>query len=233
MSSDPLADPDADTFENRLENMYERYRRQSLEDDLEDLAETMEATIYQQELAEAFFEATIDIDEEAQSAVERALNALRREDYQTVQNQLDELAERITDEETRVGNEIQKLRLNRLDTVRAMRRLNERVDRVDGARLTALEQLLEDWNWRPHVMTEEAETVQDRRANAREFGDDMSGVFVQLKEELFGPYKGSDLWPLVQSLLDEERLTYGDIDDHERQLLADSDLAAYVELSLS
>ena len=233
MSSESEGDGREKSFEGQLQNMYERYRRRDLEDRLEDVADTMEATILQQALAEALFDATIEIDREAKEAVDSSLNALEREDYEQVEENFDELESRVEEEQTRVSNEIQKLRLDRLDTVRAMRRLNERVEEVDSMRLEALEQLLDDWNWKGQVYTETASSLSDRRSEAVEYGEDMADIFEKMKQDLFGPYKGSDLWPLVESLLDEERLTYGDLTSKERDLLAESDLAAYVELSLS
>jgi hypothetical protein len=233
MSSDAGAAKSGISFEDRLEKMYDRYRRRNLESHLDELAETMEDTILQRDLAKAFFDAPIIIDDEAKSAVTGLADLLREEDYDAVEAELPDVRDCINEQENRVGNDIQKLRLDRLDTVRAMRRLNERVDRVDGTRLEALEQLLNDWNWRPHVESEAAQTLDQRREDAKTYGAEMGSVFETLQEELFGPYVETDLWPIVESLLDEERLTYAALGEEERRQLTESELAEYIELSLS
>jgi len=213
--------------------MYERYRRQHLEDELEDLATTMEETLLQQEIAETFFETAIEIDEDIKSAVERTTEKLRNGAYDTVESELDDVAERVERAETHVTNEIQELRIDRQDTATAMRRLNERVERVDGAQMQALESLLEDWNWKEDVYDDHNETFEERRDAAAKFGEDMRFVFDTLKDDLFGVYEGTELRPLVESLLDEDRLRLGDLTPEERRQLAESDLADYVELKLS
>lgn len=114
-----------------------------------------------------------------------------------------------------------------------MSRLNDRVERADDAQLTALESLLEDWDWRPQVYTDEADALPERRAAASEYGAEMDGVYDELKDDLFGVYRGTELRPLVDSLLDDDRLTLAKLSEKELEQLAESDLAEYVELSLS
>lgn len=230
MSSDR---PEDETFESRLDSMYERYRRQHLEDELEALGTTMEETLLQQALAEAFFETTIEIDQEVKASVRTTVQKLSNDKYDEVEAELDELSNRVERAETHVTNEIQQLRISRQDTASAMRRLNERVDRVGGSQLQALESLLEDWDWKQEVYDESNETFADRRAAAAQFGEDMKFAFEMLKDDLFGIYEGTELRPLVDSLLDEDRLRLGELTPEERQQLAKSDLADYIELKLS
>jgi len=236
----------AASFEAQLESMYQRYRRQGLEDELEELAQIMEDTLLQQALAERFFDETIEIDRDAKSEVRETLDKLERaqrqsgtagettqELYDSIKASIDTLRDRVEQEETKVQNRIQQLRIERQETVSGMRRLNERVNRADGAQLEALEHLLEDWNWKTHVYSEDAETYEQRRQEAIQYGEDMSFVFDQLKDDLFGIYDGTELRPLVDKLLDDERLVFGALTETERQQLADSDLSEYIELKLS
>jgi len=221
-----------ETFEDRLASMYDRYRRQHLEDELDALATTMEETLLQQRVAETFFEATIDIDGDVKADVEATVDKLEAEEYDAVEEDLDELAREVERAETHVTNRIQQLRLDRRDTATAMRRLNERVERVDPTQLQALEDLLGDWNWRGDIY-EGNETFESRREAAAEYGESMKFIFESLKDDLFGPYQGTELKPLVDDLLDEEPLRLGNLTEKERGQLADSDLADYVELRLS
>lgn len=238
MSSDEVPDDetnDASTsrFETELQDMYEQYRRKRLKSKLNELADTMEATILQCRLARSFFDADVAIDESAKEEVQATLESLERSEYDCVEDRLPSLEQAVEQEETAVQNRVQELRLERLSTVQAMSRLNERVERADSAQLAALESLLEDWNWRPQVYTDEADTLEERRTAANDYGTEMNAVYDQLKDDLFGVYVGTELRPLVDSLLDDERLTLAKLSEAEVEQLAGSDLAEYVELSLS
>jgi chemotaxis protein histidine kinase CheA len=219
--------------------MYQRYRRQGLEDNLEEIAQRMEDTLLQQALAESFFDETLEIDQETKDAVRETLDALRAadqdesRDYDAVEERIEELQERVESEETRIANRIQQLRIKRQEKVSGMRRLNERVERVDSTQLEALENLLENWNWKKHVYSERADTYTERREEAIQYGEDMSFVFDQLKTDLFEVYDGTELRPLVNKLLDDKRLTLGSLTETEQRQLAQSDLSAYIELKLS
>ncbi len=218
--------------------MYQRYRRQGLEDELEEIAQKMEDTLLQQALADGFFDETLEIDREAKGAVSETLDTLQRADrdegdYDAVEEQVEALRERVENEETRIANKIQQLRIKRQEKVSGMRRLNERVERADSTQLKALETLLEDWNWKTHVYSEDVDTYEQRREEALQYGEDMSFVFTQLKNDLFGVYDGTELRPLVDKLLDDDRLILAALSETERQQLAESDLGEYIELKLS
>lgn len=234
MSSDETTDDEfSSQFETELQDMYEQYRRKRLKSKLDELAATMEATILQCGLARSFFDEDVAIDESAKGEVQATLELLEGSEYDAVEDRLPSLEAAVEDEATAVQNRVQELRLDRLSTVQAMSRLNERVERADSAQLTALETLLEDWNWRPQVYTDEADTLAERRTAASEYGAEMDAVYDQLKDDLFGVYEGTELRPLVDSLLDDDRLTLAKLSEAEIEQLAESDLAEYVELSLS
>ncbi|WP_254523989.1 hypothetical protein [Natrinema caseinilyticum] len=234
MSSDQSGDDEGEaTLENQLKSMYERYRRQHLEDELEAVATTMEETLLQQSIAETFFGESIDIDNNVKTAVEATVEKLEAGEYDAVESELDDLSTKVDRADTRVTNRIQQFRIDRQDTATAMRRLNERVERIDGTQLRALESLLDDWNWKEEVYVESNETFAERREAAAQYGKDMKMVFETLKEQLFGVYEDTELRPLVNDLLDDDRLRLGDLTPKERQQLADSDLANYIELKLS
>lgn len=227
------SDQDDETFVGRLDSMYDRYRRQHLEDELEMLAAKMEETLLQQTITETFFGESIEVDDDVKAVVETTAKKLEEENYDEVEAELDALSERIDRAETHVTNQIQEFRIDRQDTATAMRRLNERVERVDDAQLQALESLLEDWNWKQDVYDDSNETFTAREQAAAQYGEHMKFVFDTLKDELFGPYEGTELRPLVDSLLDKNRLRLGDLTSEEREQLAESELANYIELKLS
>lgn len=221
------------SFEEELQGLYTRYRRKHLKDQLDDLAAKMEETLFHKAVGEAFFDEQITIEEDVKQTVEDAVSDLEAENYDKIEEELEDVKQDIERAETVVDNRIQELRINREDTVTAMRRLNERVERVDSSQVQALESLLDNWDWRAQVYTGDAETFEEYRNEAQDFGEDMARVFDQLKEDLFGEYSDTELRPLVDKLLDDDRLRLADLSETERKQLAESDLADHIELKLS
>ena len=220
------------SLQARLEEVKEEHRRRHLAGVLNDIAETMEETILQQILAKVFFEEEVTIDTEAKERVRKVTQLLEQGKYETVEARLSDLQKDVEAAETTVQNRIQELRLKHNSTVAAMRRLNDRVDRVSGARLQALEGLLGDWRWRTHVYLDEDATLDELKQNAEQYGTEMRGAFQDLKDELFGTYP-DEIRDLVYRMIDDERLSYADLTENQRRKLAESDLSDYIELTLS
>jgi hypothetical protein len=223
---------ESQSLQERLEDVQEEYRRRHLSDDLNDIAETMEETILQRVLAKAFFEESVEIDAEAKEGVEAAMQSLNRGDFETIEAEIDDLEEKVESAATTVENRIQELRLKHNSTVAAMRRLNDRVDRVNEVRLEALEGLLDDWRWKEHVYLNENAQLDDLKANAREYGEEMRLAFDDLKDEMFGVYP-DEIRDLIYRMIDDERLSYADLSETQRRQLAESDIGEYIELTLS
>lgn len=220
-------------LQTRLEAIQQEHRRRHLSDELDELAGTMEETILQRVLAKAFFEEDVEIEYETRTEVREVLNLLERGEYETVEERLDDLKSDVDTAETLVQNRIQELRLKHNSTVTAMRRLNDRVERVSSMRLEMLEGLLNDWRWKEQVyMGDEDADLDTLKENAREYGEDMRSAFDDLKEELFGAYP-DEIRDLIYRMIEDERLSYADLTDDQRRLLAESDIGEYIELTLS
>lgn len=224
--------PDDRTFEERLEGMYDRYRRQYLEDELATLAQTMEETLLQIAMAEAFFDESIDIDEEVKTVVRETRDLVEAGQYDVVEDRLPEVGESVREAEGDVEDTVRSWVLNRRDTVNAMKRLNDRVQRVDSDELQKLCTLLKEWDWQDRIDATESD-FEERRRSARDYGQEMAEQFETHRNQLFGVYDSTELRPLVERLLDAERLRFDELTETERAQLADSDLEKYVELKLS
>jgi type I restriction-modification system DNA methylase subunit len=223
---------ESEPLQDRLQKVQEEHRRRYLSDELNEIAAVMEETILQRTLAKAFFEEQIELDTDAKERVHEILRLLEQDDYDAVEDRLPNLRDDVDAAEQTVENRIQELRLKHNSTVTAMRRLNDRVDRVSGMRLQALEGLLDDWRWKEHVYRDEDDDLADLKENASEYGDEMRTAFEDLKEELFGLYP-EEIRGLIYRMIDDERLSYADLSDNQRQLLAESDIGDYIELTLS
>ena len=221
---------DSGTFQNQLETVYEQHRRQDLKSELDELAETMERTVLEQVLAEALFRTEVEIDSEAKHAVEEARSLLEQNEYDVLAERLPEIRELIEAQQREINNSIHQLRIDVHNTVQGMIRLNKRVERVDQDKLDALDTLLDNWNWEAQI---EANQISQRKEEAREYGDFMRQSLEKTKEALFGPYRDTPLDDLVDRLLDDERLTLAALSDEEIKRLYESDLAEYLEVTLS
>lgn len=222
---------DTKPLQDRLLAVQEEHRRRHLSDALDEISETMEETILQRHLAKGFFEEEVAIDTEAKTRVQEVLELLQNEEYETVEAQLDDLENTVETAATTVENRIQELRLKHNSTVAAMRRLNRKVERVNETRLKALEELLGDWRWKVHVYDDEAE-LSTLKQNASQYGEEMRDAFEEMKEELFGAYP-EEIRNLVFRMIEDERLSYDDLSQNQRQELANSDVSEYIELTLS
>lgn len=228
MSSDGRPD-----FTEQLERIYRRHRRQHLRSDLNEIAGTMEKTIHQRILAEEFLQESVDIDAEARQAVQDARELLAQENYDELERRLDDLRDTVETQERLINNQIQEVRIGIYQTVQGMIRLNDRLERFDDSKLDALEQLLADWNWEPHVYRGEVETFEGYNQAAAEYGRDMRRFFEEAKTAIFGPYMETPLEEIVMQVLDEDPLFLATLTDEELEQLRESDLPEYFELSLS
>ncbi len=224
---------DESNLTGQLEEIQRQYRRRHISEELDDIAETMEETILQNSLAEGLFGDTSEIDAEAKQEVKEVLNLLEDKEYDAVEDRLPELRSNVEEAETSVENRIQQLRLKHSATVGAMRRLNDRVDRVDSEPLEALEGLLDDWRWRQHVYQEDEDAdLEELKENAEQYGTEMRHALELMQEKLFGAYP-PEIRELIERMIDDERLSFTDLTPNQRELLADSDIGEYIELTLS
>ena len=218
------------TFQEQLETIYEQHRRQGLESELDEVAETMEETILERVLAEAFFQTKIEIDSEAKHTVEEARSLLEQNDYDALAVQLSDTREAVEAQRKEVNNFVHQARIDVHNTVRGMIRLNQRVERVDQDKLDTLDTLLDNWNWETEI---EGDQIKQRKKVAREYGQSMRQSLEEAKDALFGPYRDTPIDELVDRLLDDERLTVAALSEEELDLLYESDLADYLEVTLS
>ena len=74
--------------------------------------------------------------------------------------------------------------------------------------------------------------MPELEANARTYGEEMRETFEALKQKLFEAYP-PEIRDLVYRMIDDERLSYADLTDEQRRLLAESDVGEYITLRLS
>lgn len=222
-----------DGFQERLKTVYQQYQHGELEDWLEDIAETMEETVLQRVLAEEFLQTDVQIDPSARQAVQEAKEHLEKGDLEALEERIDDVEDTVEEQERKVNNQIQEERIQMSTKMAGMRRLNERVERVNEAKMDAIAGLLDDWHWKEQVYRGDGADIETLKERARDYGADMRTFFEEAKEDLFGPYEDTPLEPIIDGLLNDERFALDELSDEQISLLRDSDLEEYVGLSLS
>lgn len=224
---------DNGNFQDNLDEVYQQYRHRQLANQLEDLAETMEETILQRILAERFLQTELEIDDKAKESVTKARELLQGGQFEELGEQIDNIESTVDDQKRRISNQIHEARITMNARVKGMKRLNERVDRVSPVKIQAINELLEDWDWRGQVYRDEDFDFETLKERAAEYGEDMRTYFEECREAIFGPYEGTALEEIVDGLLSDERLGLDGLSDEEVKQLRNSDLVGHVELSLS
>jgi hypothetical protein len=224
----------AEGFEHELDQVYEQYRHRELDERLNEIAEIMKETVLQSILAETIFGVEIQLKEETKTAVREMSECLERNEFEKVEDRIDDLEQDVEDEHHRVDVRIQDVRSDMADTVSGMKRLNQRLQRVDEGELDNLARLFNRWNWKNGVYTgSSTEDIESLKALAREYGKRVRQSYNEAKEKLFGPYEGTELESIVDGLLNEKRFALNNLSDEQLERLRDSEIEEHVELSLS
>ena len=224
---------DQSLFEQELETIRQQYLRQDLEDRLEEVATEMEETMLQAIIARDFLDLEVEVSDEAKGKVREAKGYTDDRDFDNLDDLIDDVEDQVSQEAREVENTIQEERTEERDRVRAMRKLNEHVEAADMGKLKALESLLDDWDWKAQVYTDEAEdSFEAKQQEARDVADTMSNALQQVQEDLLGSYSGTTLEDVMDQLLSDDPLYFNDLSEEEREALTGSNLADYLEIRL-
>jgi len=224
---------DQSLFEQELKTVYKQYLRQDLEDRLEEVATAMEETMLQAIIARDFLNLEVEISDEAKKKVREAKGYADDRDFAALDDVIDDVEDQVNQEARQIENTIQEERTEERDRVRAMRKLNERVEAADMGKLKALESLLDDWDWKAHVYTDEAEnSFEGKQQEARDVADTMSNALQRVQEDLLGSYSGTTLEDVMDQLLSDDPLYFNDLTEEEREALTGSNLADYLKIRL-
>ena len=224
---------DQSSFEQELETVHQQYLRQDLEDRLEAIATEMEETMLQAIIAREFLSLDVEVSDEAKENVREAREYVDDRDFDALDDVIDDVKKQVSQEARQIENTIQEERTEERDRVRAMRKLNEHVEAADMGKLKALESLLDDWDWKAHVYTDEAkDSFEVKQEEARDVAATMSNALQQVQENLLGSYSGTILEDVMDQLLSDDPLYFKDLTEEEREALTGSNLADYLKIRL-
>ncbi|WP_123538152.1 hypothetical protein [Halosimplex salinum] len=224
---------DQSQFEEELDSIHQRYLRQDLEDRLEDVATEMEETMLQAIIARNFLSLGIAVSDDAKGQVREAKRFADERKFDVLDEVIDDVEDKVSQEAQEVQDAIQEERTGERDRVRAMRKLNEYVEATDKSQLKALESLLDDWDWKAHVYTNESQdSFEAKQQEAHEVAETMSSALRQVQDDLLGSYSGTSLADVMDQLLSDDRFYFNDLTAEERKALTGSNLADHLEIRL-
>jgi hypothetical protein len=224
---------DQSRFEQELETVHQQYLRQDLENRLEEVATEMEETMLQAIIARDFLDLAVEVSDEAKEKVREAKGYAADRDFDDLDDVIEDVEDQVSQEARQIENAIQEERTEERDRVRAMRKLNEHVEAADMSKLKALESLLDDWDWKAQVYTDEAtDSFEAKQQEARDVAATMSNALQQVQEDLLGSYSGTTLEDVMDQLLSDDPLYFNDLSEEEREAMTGSSLADYLEIRL-
>ena len=216
----------------RLTDLQDQYRRQSLEDRLEAVAEDLRDIKLQIAIMDELFGTDLSVDENLVDQVRTARAAVEGNDYGSLEEMIDDLEQAADSERANVEQTLNQELVSYHDQVKAMRRINDKIDAYPPQQLKVLEVLLDNWNWRDAVSLDEISEFEDQLDECREFGRDMRTIYRKAQHEIIEPLIEEGLEEVIQQLLDSDPIYLGTMESEERENLADSELGDYITLSL-
>lgn len=221
-----------ENVQQRLESTYEEYQQQHRYEKLDEVAGQMETILLQQALANALFDDSLAVDSETvdrvreirEQVAQNDLNALTDETIETLEAEL-------ATAERQLNEAIQERRMERLETVEAFVELNDTLEFMDDSRLSALQHILDNWEWESMVVTDDA-TVGETLDDAAETGEVMATVYRDAQRALGEEFSGTQIQDIVDQLLNQRSLPVESLGSEEVQALSESVVGPYLQLTL-
>jgi len=220
------------TLISHLRSVQERYRRRSLESRLEAVAEDLRDIKLQAAIMEKLFETEMEVDQELLENINRAQNDIRRNEYETLENDIGRLEQKANSERASVEQALSKRLVSYEDQVSAMVQINEKIRAYNQDSLRGLYSLLSEWNWREATSIEDITDFETQLEECRSFGADMRAIYEDARSKIIEPLADEGIEEVVGSILQSEKVYITDISAKDRERLANSDLGDYLTITL-
>jgi hypothetical protein len=215
-----------------LEDIQDQYRQQALEERLEDVADDLRDIKLQIAIMNELFGESPDVGEELTEKVHTARKAVAREAYDDLDDMIDDLEQTADSERASIEQSLTQQLVSNHQQVKAMTRLNEKLDAYPAGQLKALKILLDNWNWKEAVSIEDLSTFEEQIAECRAFGQEMREIYEDAQQEIIEPLAKEGIEDIVTQILDSEPVYLGNLSESKREDLAASELGDYLTISL-
>ena len=216
-------------FESDLEDFYEAHKRSHLNKQLDRAAQLMRETLLISALHRGLFDETNQPDSEVREAVQELRTRVSANDFDRVEDDIDSVLDQLEEELDNVRSTFRTERHTLVERVFGFKSLNDRIDRIDDERIDTL---LRDLQTVEDSIDELDGDFDSQLSVAEENGEEIAVTVTTIEDELFEPFRGSDIEDVVRDLIRGETLTLTDCDPETYTALRESDLDSYVNLAL-
>jgi len=216
-------------FESDLEDFYEAHKRSHLNKRLDRAAQLMRETLLISALHHGLFDEPNQPDTEVREVVEELRTHVAANDFDRVEEDIDSVLDQLDEELDNVRSTFRTERHNLLERVSGFKSLNDRIERIEDDRIDTL---LRDLQTVEDSLDELDGDFDSQLTAAEENGEEIAVTVTTIEDELFEPFRGSDIEDVVRDLIRGETLTLTDCDPETYTALRESDLDSYVNLAL-
>lgn len=216
-------------FENDLQDFYEAHRRKHLTAQLDQAAALMRETLLLSALHRGLFEEPNTPDADVRDTVGDLRQRVAANEFDRVETELEPTLTQLREELETVRSRFLTERHDLAERVNGFRSLNDRIDRLDPEQIDTL---LRDLQTVDNSLTDFEGDFDDQLTEAERTGEQLAERIRIIEDELFEPFRGSDIEGVVRDLIDGEQLILTDCDPETYTALQESELGSYVNLAL-
>jgi len=231
-SSEATGGNESETIQTQLERVYRQYQQAHLYEAMDDIARETERQLLQKRIANILLGTELEISPDTKNSVETAQQKLGTDDLDALEQQIEATKEEVESERSEINKRIQESRVELHNTVEALTKLNKEIGFTDSEELGSLEELLDSWAWESEIEWDDTNSTDDRLGNAEEFARRKREVFDEASDAIGEEFRESEVEDLINSLLTDGGIRLTELSPDERQVLAQSDIANHIELSL-
>lgn len=219
-------------IEQSLTEIRDALQREDLRGKLEEAAEEVETILLLQKLEQEMYNPETDqgLGDDLLNSLRTTREPLKNGNVDALESAIPGLNQALSREKTAVTQRLSSRIDKDLDKISAMKRLNDRVEKADENRITALRAQLTDCQNLDFISADSIDVKFDeveREAAAIET------EFEELQQKIFGEFYGTPLEESIRNLLDDEALRLDSLSESEIERLRSSNFADCLELVLS
>jgi uncharacterized phage infection (PIP) family protein YhgE len=216
-------------FESKLEDFYEVRKRSHLQQQLDDAAARMRDTLLISALHRGLFDESNEPTAELQDQIGDLQSSVANNEFDQVESEISEILDELSSDLDSVRSTFRTERHELVERVTGFRSLNDRIERVEAERI---DQLLQDIQTAEDAVEALDGDIEEQLTEAEEIGADISSGVASVEDDLFEPFRGSDIEEIVKSLIQGNAVTLDDCDPETLSSLRNSELSEYVNLAL-
>jgi hypothetical protein len=219
------------TIEENLANVRDRLQREDLKQELDDAADKVERILLLLKLEGELYDAdNVTLSGGLVNELRTVRERVDAGDVDDLETAIDSLHDKLSSEQREVDKRVASKIDDDLDKIAAMRRLNDRVEKVQETRIEALRDQVSDCQNLEFIS---GESLSVKFQEIEREAEAIETEFEDLQQQIFDQFYGTPLEESIRRLLDDEALRLDSLSPAEIERLQESNLADCLELVLS